>query len=420
MLKRHRSNAKAGSLIGALDIGSSKVCCLIMVGDTPDNLRLIGFGHHRTQGIKAGVVLDPEQVERSARAAVAQAERMAGVTLERVLITVACGRLKSANFIARATLTDRVVGRGDIARVQAAAEAFVGRSGRTIIQLVHGGWRLDGAGGARDPLGMAGSELSLAVHAVTADEPPLRNLLHVIERCYLETEGVIAAPYASALAVTTGEERRQGVLCIDFGGGTTTLAMFMDGQFVYADSVPVGGSHISYDIARELATPLAEAERIKTLYGTLVPAASDEREVITFPGVDDDDGASYETTKARLGAIIEARIESIYGLVAERVAASRLEHLAAGSIVLTGGAGQMMGLAEWWASRSGVTTRTGRPRPVGGMAANLCTPPFAAAAGLVLAALSPDAGIGAGLAVARAAAGEGYFGRLRGWVRESF
>ena len=422
MLKRHRGNAKAGSLIGALDVGSSKVCCLIMVGDTPDNVRLIGFGHHRTQGIKAGVVLDPEQVERSARSAVAQAERMAGVTLARVLVTVTCGRLKSANFMARATLADRVVGRGDIARVEAAAEAFIGRSGRTIIQLVHGGWRLDGLGGARDPLGMAGSELSLPVHAVTTDEPPLRNLLHVVERCYLETEGVIAAPFASALAVTTEEERRQGVLSIDLGGGTTTLAMFMDGHFVYADSVPVGGSHISYDIARALATPLAQAERIKTLYGTLVPAVSDEREVISLPGPDESEGGPYETTKARLSAIAETRIEAIYGLVAERVAQSRLEHLAAGRIVLTGGASQLVGLAEWWSSRSGVAARAGRPRPVGGMPPNLCSPAFAAAAGLVLAAVSPHSGIGAGLAAGgeRSTAGEGYLGRLRGWVRESF
>ncbi len=422
MLKRHRGKAKAGRLIGALDIGSSKVCCLIMVGEAPNQIELIGFGHHRTQGIKAGVVLDPEQVERCVRAAVAQAERMAGVTLDRVLVTVTCGRLKSANFIARATLMERVVGRGDIARVQSAAEAFIGRSGRTIIQLVHGGWRLDGIGRTRDPLGMAGSELSLPVHAVTTDEPPLRNLLHVVERCYLETEGVIAAPYASALAVTTEEERRQGVLCIDFGGGTTTLAMFVDGQFVYADSVPVGGSHISYDIARELATPLAEAERIKTLYGTLVPAASDEREMISFPGAVETEGAPYETTKARLSAIIAARIEAIHGLVAERVAQSRLEHLVTGRIVLTGGASQLVGLAEWWSQHSGVTARVGRPLPVGGMPDNLCSPAFAAATGLVLAAVSPGAGIGGGLAASseRAAAGDGYLGRLRGWVRESF
>ena len=422
MLKRHRSNARADRLIGALDIGTSKVCCLIMAGDAPEQMRLIGFGHHRTQGIKAGVVLDPEQVERSVRAAVAQAERMAGVTLTRVFITVTCGRLKSANFVARATLADGVVGRGDIVRVQAAAEAFIGRSGRTIIQLVHGGWRLDGLGGARDPLGMAGSELSLPVHAVTTDEPPLRNLLHVVERCYLETEGIIAAPFASALAATTEEERQQGVLSIDLGGGTTTLAMFTEGQFVYADSGPVGGSHISYDIARALATPLAQAERIKTLYGTLVPAVSDEREVISFPGPDETEGAAYETTKARLSAVIEARAEAIFGLVAEKVAQSRLEHVAAGRVVLTGGASQLVGLAEWWSSRSGVAARIGRPRPVGGMPANMCSPAFAAATGLVLAAVSPHSGIGAGLAAGseRSASGEGYLGRLRGWVRESF
>ncbi|NJO23388.1 MAG: hypothetical protein HC868_11125 [Sphingomonadales bacterium] len=134
-------------------------------------------------------------------------------------------------------------------------------------------------------------------------------------------------------------------MCVDLGGGTTTLAAFAGGQFMYADGVPVGGGHISFDIARTLSTPLAEAERIKTLYGTLLSAFSDEREVVSFPGVEENEGTQHETTKARLRTIIEPRIETVYGLVAEKLDRAGLSHLGEGRVVLTGGASQMIGLA---------------------------------------------------------------------------
>lgn len=419
MLGRRGGNrVKTSRIVGALDIGTTKVCCLIMAVNPPEEMRLLGFGHQRTQGLKAGVVIDPEQAERAVRAAVGQAERMAGVTLERIFLAVACGRLKSTNFVARAPLLGRVVGRGDVARVFAAGEAFASRDGRSTVQLTHGDWGLDGAAAAREPLGMAGHELCLSMHAVTADELPLRNLLHVVERCYLETEGTVAAPFASALAATTDEERRFGILCIDFGGGTTTLSIFADGRSVYADSVPVGGSHVSYDIARALSTPLAEAERIKTLYGTLVRAQSDEREVIFFPNTDGGQEGHFQTTKSQLRAIIEPRIGALRGLIAERLAQSGLEHFAAERVVITGGASQLVGLSEWWSSQGGAVVRVGRPRASGEMPTGMCNPTFSTVVGLVLAGMS-----GTSVGAARelpAAAANGYFGQIHGWIRDSF
>ena len=272
-------------------------------------------------------------------------------------------------------------------------QSFAERGGRAIVQMTHAGWRLDARNGIGNPLGMTGLELSLPMHAVTVDEQPLGSLLHVVERCYLETAGVVAAPFASAMAVTTAEERHQGVVCVDLGGGTTTLAAFAGGQFMYADGVPVGGGHISFDIARTLLTPLAEAERIKTLYGTLLSAFSDEHEVISFPGVEENEGAPYETTKARLRTIIEPRVETMYGLVAEKLDRAGLSHLGEGHVVLTGGASQMIGLAEWWSSRTGAAVRIGRPQPLDGMDSSICGPVFAAVAGLVSSASSSSAGV---------------------------
>ena len=168
----------------------------------------------------------------------------------------------------------------DLAKLMAAGESYAERDGRTLIHLNRLGCELDGAGGVKDPRGLSARRLSAALHAVTADEAPLRNLLVLIERCYAGCDGLVAAPYASALAVTTEEERQFGVTCIDFGAGTTSIALFADGLFAGTDVIPVGGQHLTYDIAKTLQTPLVEAERIKTLYGTLLNAQSDEHEVV--------------------------------------------------------------------------------------------------------------------------------------------
>jgi cell division protein FtsA len=205
---------------------------------------------------------------------------------------------------------------------------------------------------------------------------------------------------------------------VDLGGGTTTLAAFAGGQFMYADGVPVGGGHVSFDIARTLSTPLAEAERIKTLYGTLLSAFSDEREVISFPGAEENEGTQYETTKARLRTIIEPRIETVYGLVAERLDRAGLSLLGEAQVVLTGGASQMIGLAEWWSARTGAAVRIGRPRPLADMDDSMCGPAFAAAAGLVSSGVSPGAGVAEHQR--RTVPAQGYFGRLNGWIRDSF
>ena len=224
------------------------------------------------------------------RAAIAQAERMAHLTLEEVFVSVSCGRLQSSNFSASVDITGGVVRADDIDRLMAGGHAFAEREGRTLIHLNRIGFRVDGAAGSHDPRGMAASRLSADLHTVAADEAPVRNLMLVVERCYLNVRALIATPYASALAATSEEERRLGVTCIDIGGGTATVAAFADGHFIHAATIPVGGHHITLDIAQALQTPLAEAERIKTLYGTMVVAQSDEYETFSYALAGEEDG----------------------------------------------------------------------------------------------------------------------------------
>nr|HPG89297.1 cell division protein FtsA [Hyphomicrobium sp.] len=272
------------NIFGVLDIGTSKIAAAVVAADYSDArarasdipLRVVGFGLQKSKGVKAGVLTDLDDAEMAVRAAISQAEKTAGVTLDRVSVSVSAGRLKSTHFAANADITTGVVGDDDIQRMMDGGRAFAERDGRLLIHMNRLGFRVDGAEGVLDPKGLAARHLSAHLHAVTADEAPLRNLLLLIERCYLGCEGLIAAPYASALAATTEEERALGVTTIDLGAGTTSIGLFADGRFAGAEIVPVGSQHVTFDIAKALQTPLVEAERIKTLYGTMLTAQSDE------------------------------------------------------------------------------------------------------------------------------------------------
>ena len=414
-------------LVGVVDVGTTQVCCLIAAPDAAGGQTLLGLGHQRSQGIKSGMVVDTSEAERAVRAAVGQAERMAGVALDSIVLAVACGRLKSSGFVARAMVEGRVEGAveggvvraADIDRVIAGGEAYVERgNGRCLIQLTRSDWQLDSVKGVRDPRGLAGRELSVQLTAITADEAPVRNLVGVIERCHLAVEGLVATPFASAIAVATPEERRAGVLIVDIGAGVTSLAVFADGRFVHADAIPVGGQHITYDIARALAAPVAEAERIKTLYGTLVKAASDAAEFISYPGTGEDDQGGFQTSKARLREIIEPRVEHVFSLVEERLAGAGLVGFASGGVILTGGGSQLLGLDRVWMRRFGGTVRIGRPKPIGRMPPSMCSPAFATVVGLAVGEVGQGSAVGA---VRRTPMGSpGYLGRMRQWIGESF
>ena len=208
----------------------------------------------------------------------------------------------------------------------------------------------------------------------------------MIERCYAGCDGLVAAPYASALAVTSEEERQFGVTCIDFGAGTTSIALFADGLFAGTEVIPVGAQHLTYDIAKTLQTPLVEAERIKTLYGTLLNAQSDEHELFSYPIAGEEDDASYETTKARLTDIVRPRVQQLLGLVRERLALNAASRYAGDKVVLTGGASQLLGLSEFVANELGRSVRLGRPSDLAGLNASLAGPQLATLSGLAIVA----------------------------------
>src|SRR5262245_28235678 len=284
VLTRIKSATRAGDAIGVLDIGTSKTVCLIVAapntrasgGWRREVASVLGFGHRPSRGLKAGVVIELDGAEQAVRAAVTKAEERAGLTLDEVFVAVTGGQRKSTTFEAETRIERDVVRVADTGRLMAAGRKYVQRDGHALLHLNHVAYRLDGAGVSLEPFGSAGSVLAADLHAVTVEEAPLRNLLQVVERAYLSPAGIVPAPYASGLAAITEEERQRGATCIDMGAGATSVSMFAAGRLLWVGSVAMGGQHVTFDIARALSTPFAEAERIKTTFGTLESAGSDE------------------------------------------------------------------------------------------------------------------------------------------------
>ena len=424
MLSRDKTDGRNSQIVGLLDIGTSKVACIIAALDPPERtgegrrVRVLGIGHLRSRGLKAGVITDLAEAETTVRAAIAQAERMAHLTLEEVFVSVSCGRLQSSNFAASVDISGGVVRADDIDRLMAGGHAFAEREGRTLIHLNRLGFRVDGAAGSHDPRGMAASRLSADLHTVAADEAPVRNLMLVVERCYLNVRALIATPYASALAATSEDERRLGVTCIDIGGGTATVAAFYDGHFIHAATIPVGGHHITLDIAQALQTPLAEAERIKTLYGTMVVAQSDEYETFSYALAGEEEGARGQATKAQLAGIIRPRVAGILGMVRERLDKAGVSAFAGERVVLTGGASSLVGLGEFAANTLGRPARVSMPSASAGLPQNVSSPAFSTVAGLLAVAASGSGEV-SGLRD-REALGGGYFERVGEWLKTGF
>jgi cell division protein FtsA len=418
--------------ISILDVGTTKIGCLIgrlrpietgpfLPGRT-HRIEVLGIGHQRSRGIKAGAVVDMEAAEQSIRLAVDAAERMADARIESLIVTVSAGRLSSEHYHATVPVHGRPVSESDIQRVLGAGSSHVVKPGRSVLHSIPVGYALEGARGIRDPRGMVGMELGLDMHVVTADAAPVRNLMLCIERCHLSVQTLVAAPYASGLSVLADDEAEIGVTLVDMGGGTTTVASFSRGQFVHADAIALGGHHVTLDIARGLSTTIDHAERLKTLHANVFPGVSSENEMIDITPVGEPDGEiAHHVPKSQLIRIVKPRVEETLELVRDRLRASGHANEAGKRVVLTGGACQLTGLGELAAKILGRQVRVGRPLGIKGLPEAAKGPSFAAAVGLlVYPQRAAEEHFDPVRRTMRSTGTNGYFSRVGQWLKESF
>ncbi|HIJ39288.1 MAG TPA: cell division protein FtsA, partial [Rhodospirillaceae bacterium] len=348
--------------VAALDVGTTKVACFIARATDDGTLRVQGIGHQLSRGMRNGAVVDMEEAETAIRAAVDAAEQMAEERIREVVLNVSGGQPSSTNVTVEVSVNGHEIGEQDIRRMLDHARHHSQDSDREMVHSIPIGFTVDGNDGIRDPRGMFGDRLAVTIHMVNANPGPLRNLSTVIHRCHLDIEARVASAYASGLACLVDDEKDLGVTCIDLGGGTTSIAVFQGGHLVHTDSIPVGGMHVTNDIARGLSTPLVHAERMKTLYGSALPSPSDDREILKVPLVgEDEDGASNQVPRSMLVQIIQPRLEETFELVRSHLQAGGFDKVAGRRVVLTGGTAQLQSIRDLASMVLDKQVRIGRP-----------------------------------------------------------
>lgn len=418
-MKKPRIAPKNG-LIAAIDVGSSKICCFIARVADDGRPNVIGIGHQVSRGLRGGAIVDMEQAEMAILSTVHAAEQMAGETIQEVILNLSGGYPASQTIGVEVPLSGREVAEHDLERVLMHGSQINGNAERRLIHSIPVGYSIDGSKGIRDPRGMFGERLGVDMHVITAAAGAVRNLTNCVARCHLDIKALVVSPFASGLSTLVDDEMDLGVTVIDMGAGTTSLAVFFDGHVVYTDSVPIGGAHVTNDIARGLSTPLTHAERMKTLYGNCLATPADEREIIQVPQVgEEESGLTNAIPRSILIGIIQPRLEETFELVRSRLESSGFDKVAGRRVVLTGGASQLSGVRELSALVLDKQVRMGRPLRIHGLADATNGPAFATASGLLAYALETESeSLLPGKP--RDQAQNGLIGRFGSWLRDNF
>ena len=397
----NRNGARSKNpIVVALDIGSTKICCIIAEasprngkdrGDPRSSLKVIGFGQTLSRGVRAGSIIDVSEAECAIRLAVDAAERMANVSISDVYIGISGGRPQSRCFNARVRTQNGVVSRQDIDQSITTALAQVNVGKRKLLHVTPINHSLDGVSNVSSPIGMHGDVLGTDLSVTSVEPAYLNNVSLAIERAHLRPAGFVIAPYAAAKAALTADELALGTFVIDLGGALTSVGFFNNGQLVHSDSLPLGAMHVTHDIAQGLSTTIAHAERMKTLWGSVLPDGHGSREMLAVPalgerGVD----TVHKVPKSHLTNILRPRVEEIFELVATQITEMAFAAPGAGRVVLTGGGSQLTGIRELASAVLQRQVRLGGPTGFAQVSDQAKQAQFAVAAGTLCYAARPD------------------------------
>src|ERR1700704_6687098 len=374
-------------------------------------VELIGYSQIQSRGVKAGAVVDLAECEQAVRHSVALAERMAKVRVESVLLSVSGGRLHGQLIEAAADIRGGAVTSADVTRVPS-----------TGMHALPVGYALDGVKGIRDPRGMVARQFGVDMNVVTVEATVAKNLMLVVERCHLNVEAMAASPYVAGLSVLTDDEADIGAAVVEMGAGTTTIATYAGGRFVHASGFAVGGQHITMDLARGLSACIADAERIKTLYGTVLTGGSDARELMSVPAAGDNErDAPQIVSRATIANIVRHRAEEIFEMVRDRLADSPFAAEPRARVVLSGGASQLTGTPELATRILNRPVRIGRPLGFGRLPNEAKSASFAVPAGLLVYPQYAHLEHVEPRHTRQLRTGtDGYFGKVGRWLREGF
>ncbi len=405
-MRQMRRAAMQRGVVAVLDVGSSKIACLVLRFDgngplSEDNsigslagqsgFRVIGAATTRSRGVQFGEITAMQETERAIRTAVQQAQKMAEVRVDHVIACFSGANPRSYGLDATVDLESQEVTENEVARVLAACEVPDYGVGREVLHAQPVNFALDNRSGLADPRGQIGHELAVDMHMLTVDASTVQNLVRCIQRCDLELAGIASSAYAAGFSALVEDEQELGAACIDMGGGTTSISVFMKKHMIYADAVRMGGDHVTGDISMGLGVPAANAERIKTMCGGVHATGADDRDMIDIGGETGDWEHDRRTvSRAELIGIMRPRVEEILEEVRLRLDAAGFDQMPSQQIVLTGGSSQIMGLDGLASRILGHQVRLGRPLRVHGLPQSATGPGFASAVGLSLFAAHPQ------------------------------
>jgi cell division protein FtsA len=368
----------------ALDIGTTKVSCVIAEYDArAHKFHVIGTGFHACRGVKKGLITNMDETENAILNAVHMAEKMASTTIQDVVVNISGKHLLSELLSLSAPLPNQVVTDDDINALIQRASYVEAQNNFDVIHAFPLQYTLDTTQGIKDPRGMMGRSLTAKMHVVTADQQVLKNLLHCVHRCHLNVRSVISSSIASGYATLTEDEMEMGVTLIDIGGDTTEISIFFEGNVIHTLSIPLGGLHITNDIAHGFNTTLPQAERLKTVYGSALETGDDDKVLMTFSRQGDEKAESRTVKKKYLTQVIKPRIEEMFDVIKTRLESSNMYKIAGRRIVLTGGCSQLSSIKIMAAQILGKQVRLGHPLKVKGDPEIISSPSLSTAAGLL-------------------------------------
>ncbi|WP_425092505.1 cell division protein FtsA [Tropicimonas sp. S265A] len=405
-MRNIRKAAMQRGVVAVLDIGTWKVACLILRFDGPDltgegdgigamagqaQFRVIGAASTCSRGVRFGEIEGMAEAERAIRTALQSAQKMAQQRVDHVIVCFSGAEPRSYGLTGEVDVADDAVSEQDIARVLADCDLPDFGEGRDVLHAQPVNFALDHRSGLIDPRGQIGNRLATDLHVLTIEQTAVQNLLYAVKRCDLELAGLASSAYVSGVSALVEDERELGAACIDLGAGTTGISIFLKKHMIYADTVRLGGDHITSDISKGLPVPHAFAERIKTIYGGVVATGMDDRELIEITSETGDWEHDRRTvSRSELIGIIRPRVEEILEEVRDRLVAAGFDQLPSQQIVLTGGGSQLQGLDGLAARILGPQIRVGRPLRVRGLPQAATGPDFASAIGLCLHAAHPQ------------------------------
>lgn len=373
--------AKKHSIIVGLDIGTSKICSA--VGEmTEHGVEIIGIGSHRSLGMRKGVVINIDNTVASIKKAVEEAALMAGCEINTVFTGIAGSHIKAFNSHGVVAVKTREVSQRDLDRVLDAAKAVAIPTDQEVVHVLPQDYIIDDQDGIKDPLGMSGVRLEARVHIVTGATTAMQNVVKCCNRSGLHVADVALMPLACADAVLTDDEKDLGVALADMGSGTTDITIFHDGTVKHTAVLPIGGNHVTNDIAAGLRTPFADAERIKLHYGCAKASMVAEQVRLEVPSSAGKPQRSV--SRQILCEIIEPRMDEVFQLIRKEIVKSGYEDYLGAGVVMTGGSMLLPGAVEAAEIAIGVPVRLGTPRHVGGLVDVIANPIYSSAIGLVL------------------------------------